>query len=133
MPLPGRAHDGVEVGVLRRPMQLRLRLVGRGVQHDRIVRTAWPERPWNRATGDALDGSDHFAHRVRMARREIVRTRLPRLYDSLERANVRIGKIRDVDVVSEARAVRRRVVVAEHLEPPTSGCRLDGARDHMNL
>ena len=68
-----------------------------------------------------------------MAGREIVRTRLPRLYDSLERANVRIGKIRDVDVVSEARAVRRRVVVAEHLEPPTSGCRLDGARDHMNL
>ena len=51
--------------------------------------------------------------------------------EALERAQVRVGQIHDVDVVADRRAVRRRVVGAEHLHrrararaaPMTSGIR----------
>jgi len=46
---------------------------------------------------------------------------------------VRLGEIGDVDVVAQAGAVGRRVVVAEHLQTRTTGRRRDRPRDDVNL
>ena len=66
---------------------------------------------------------------------------VPRLYapdwpvatSDLERLDVSLRQIRHMDVVSQAGAVRRRIVVAEHLEPGAADRGLNGARNEMNL
>ena len=51
----------------------------------------------------------------------------------VEGEHVRLRQIRDVDVVAEARAVRRRIVVAEHLKSPEAERRVDRTRDHVGF
>src|SRR5262249_2689097 len=67
VPLPRRAHDGVEIGVLRLPVQLGLGFVRGGKQDRRIARPAGRERPRDRPAGDPADSVDHLPHRVRPA------------------------------------------------------------------
>ena len=55
----------------------------------------------------------------------------PRRASSAE--HVRRREVADVDVVAQARAVRRRVVVAEDLEGAPPQRRVDRARDHVDL
>src|SRR5438046_2479669 len=121
VPVPRRADDGLERREARRPMELRVRLVRGGVEDGGIAGTARAERPRNLASGDARDGVDDFAHRMRMTGAEVVRARLPRLDDRLERFHVRVGEIGHVHVVAQAGAVGRRVVVAEHGEARPAG------------
>ena len=51
----------------------------------------------------------------------------------LEREQVRVGEVRDVDVVADARAVGRRVVVAEQRERAASLGRAKDVRDEVRL
>src|SRR5262245_47792433 len=64
---------------------------------------------------------------------EIVRPRAASLDQHLEGAYVRLGEVRDMDVVAQTGAVRRRVIVAEHLEFGAACRRRDGTRDEMDL
>src|SRR5215212_2360232 len=113
VPVPRRAHDRLEVAVARRPVQFALRLLRSRVEHRRVARPPRAECPWHWPAGDAMYGVDHLAHRMRMAGTEIVGARFAGFGYCLEREDVRGGKVRDMDIVAQARAVRRRIVVAE--------------------
>src|SRR5262252_4217044 len=43
------------------------------------------------------------------------------------------GQVADMNVVAQAGAIRRRIVVAEHLKPRAPGRRVDRSRDDVNL
>src|SRR3989442_908613 len=133
VPVPGGTHDDLEVGVARRPVQLGVRLLRRRVEHRGIARAPRRQRPRYLASGDAFDGVDDLAHRVRMPGTEIVRARSIRLDQRVQRADVRIGEIGHVDVIAQARAVGRRVIVAEHLQSRPAARRVDGARNHVDF
>ena len=71
---------------------------------------------------------------MRLAGAEVVGApRARRLGDRLERLDVGVGQIGHVNVVAQAGAVRRRIVVAEHLQTGAAGRRLDRARNQVNL
>ena len=53
--------------------------------------------------------------------------------ERVERAHVRIGQVAHVNVVAQAGAVGRRIVVAEHLQRPPAGRRFDRARNQVDL
>ena len=105
----------------------------RRVEDGRIARTPRRERPGHLPAGDVLDRIDHLAHRMRVAGSEVVRPGLARLGDRIECADVRVREIGDMNIVAQTRAIRRRIVVAEHLQAGPSPRRGDGARDHVNL
>ena len=65
---------------------------------------------------------------MRPAGAEIVGAGAPRLDERLERLDVRVGQIGDVDVVAQTGAVGRRVVVAEHLQAAARRCAASIAR-----
>ena len=106
---------------------------GGRIEHRRIARPAGGERPRHAAAGDALDRVNHLSHRMRLTRPQVVRARLPCLDQDVERPHVGIGQIGHVDIVAQAGSVRRRIIVAEHLQARAPGRRLDGARNHVNL
>src|SRR5204863_7624402 len=133
VPCARGSDDRLEVPEPWRPAQLALRLVRRRVEDGRVARTPRRERPRHLPAGDALDRVDHFEHRMRAAGSEVVRPRLARLGDGPERPDVRVREIGDMNVVAQTRAIRRRIVIAEHLQAGPSGRRGDGARDHVNL
>ena len=99
-----------------------------------IARPPRRQRPRHLPSGHALDGGDDLAHRLRRAGAEVVGAPTSRsARERFERAHVRVGQIGHVDVVAQARAVRRRVVVAEHLQALAAGRGVDRARDDVNL
>src|SRR3954471_1550177 len=103
------------------------------VEHRRIAGPPWSDGPLYRAPGHALDRLDGLADRVGRAGAQIIGRGAPRLRKRVERLHMRIGKVGDVDVISEAGAVRGGIVVAEHLQFAATGGGLDGARDEVNL
>src|SRR5579872_2702144 len=129
VPVPGGLDDPVELGQPRRPVELGARLLGRGVQDGRVAVAARTKRPGHVPAGHFLDGGDDFLHGMGASRAEIVRARPPGLDERLERTDVGVGEVADVDVVAQTGAVRRRIVVAEDLQPGPSAGGLDRARD----
>ena len=133
MPRPRGADDRVDVGEPRRPVQLGASLARRRVENGRIAGTPRRDRPGHSAAGDPPDRVDDFADRVRAARPQVVRRRLVSLDGSFERLDVGVGEIAHVDVIAKAGAVRRRVVVAEHLQGAAAGDSVERTRDDVNL
>ena len=133
MPVPCGADDRLEIAERRRPVQLGLRLVRSREQNGRVSRTPRRERERDLMSGDARDHVDHLAHRMRPAGPEVVGARRSVSSNRLQRFDVRIGEIGDVHVIALARAVRRRVVVAEDLQAAAAGGRLDGPWDEVDL
>ena len=115
---------------LRHPAQAR-----RGCA--RPTRTAPPDRPAAAAPigtarcrpVDPLDRRDDVAHRRGPLGADVVGGRRAALLQPRERAHVRIRQVGDVNVVAQAGAVRRRVVLAEDVERRPAGRGLEGARD----
>src|SRR5437588_97921 len=72
------------------------------------------------AASDALGGRDHLANRMADAGAEIGGNAEAAPQQEIERLDVRLGQVLDVDVVAHRGAVRRRIVGAEHvdLRPP---------------
>src|SRR4026208_2340165 len=58
---------------------------------------------------------------------EFARRRLPRADQPVERTNVRIREVADVNVVAETGSVRRRIAVAAHLQAGAARRRPDSA------
>ena len=64
----------------------------------------------------ALDGIDHLQHRKAMTVAAIGGQRRPAAAQMAQRIGMCAGKIADVNIVANAGAVRRRIVVAEDVE-----------------
>ena len=74
------------------------------------------DRLRNRPARDALHRRDHVAHRRGPFGADVVGRRRPARLEPPQRAHVRVGQIGDVNVVAQAGAVRRRIVLAEDLD-----------------
>ena len=68
-----------------------------------------------------------------MASAEVVDVRPARLGNSLERFDVGVRQVADVDVVAQTGAVWRWIVVAEHQQSSAPRGRLDRARNEVNF
>src|SRR5438128_3826631 len=116
MPAPGRFHNRVELGKARRPVQLASSFGRRSEQNRRIAGAARRQRPRYGSTCYPLDGTDDLLDRVRTAGAEIVSGRDISFHDSLERLDMRVGEVGDMDVVPQTGAVRRWVIIAVNFE-----------------
>ena len=70
---------------------------------------------------------------MRTARSEIVRGGTARVGDRLQRPHMRGGQIRHMNVIAQARSVRRRVIVAEDLQSASAGRRVDRPGDDVDF
>ena len=112
MPSPCSRHDVGQFGESRLPAKKLSRK--RRIRHEfrRVARSARAQAFGDCMARHAAAGFDHFADAVASACPEVDAQALARL-EPLQRPQVGVGQIIDVDVVADARAVRRRVVVAE--------------------
>src|SRR6266404_788223 len=108
-PLPSAAHYGFQRLELRLPLQLALDAVGCRDQHRGI---AWPPLHFasgNRMTRHAANGLDDLAHTESAAVTKVV-DQLVALAQSIQRQQMRAGKVADMDVVAHAGPVGRGIV-----------------------
>jgi len=68
------------------------------------------------SAGDIGHLADHFAHRIAAALPQVEGAAGAAGRQVLERPHVGVGKVADVDVVADARPVRRGVVRAVHMQ-----------------
>src|SRR4051812_19434116 len=109
--LPGVPDDAGQVGVLRRPPQVRPDPVAGGDELRRVPAPPRPHLDRHGGTGDLPDGVHDLLHGEAGAVAEVV--------DAVfaggrcrQGQQVRVGEVLDVDVVADAGAVRGRVVLA---------------------
>ena len=134
-PRPGRADHLVEGRAARRQPSTSARPVDRRDEHRRVAGAARPDGVRDRAPDDRSAAASTSRTRTRR--------RCPRLQTSgssvrgspgavaSSAAQVGVGEVRDVDVVADAGAVRRRVVVAEQRQrraAPSAAARTFGMR-----
>ena len=112
---PGAAHHVVEVAT-GRPAEVGARHRRVGDDLGRIAGAALDQIDWQRDPEDPAHRLDDLEHRGSDAGPDVVR-RLQTVagLEALGRGDVGIGEIADVDVVADARPVRRGVVGAVHL------------------
>src|SRR3990170_2620162 len=112
VPLPGAGQDVVQLWVPGPPSQVPVDLVRRGHEARRVTGSAWGDLGGDRVTGDAPRGFDDFADGVPRTIAEVVD--LPRaVVESLQGQQVCADEVGDVDIVTNAGAVRSRIVVSE--------------------
>src|SRR5437016_3311216 len=114
MPVPGAADDVLELGEFRIPSQLAIRLFGKSYQLWRIALPPGSFKSRNPPGRDLLARFDHLAHGVTVAIAEVVKA----VIAGREAQNMRVRQINDVDVIPNARAVRRRVIRPINLAMP---------------
>ena len=133
VPAPRVAHDGVEIGVLRRPAQVLANPLRRCIQHGGIAGTPWRRAPRQRFAGDPLHRGNHVLHRRRTLGANVVAGGRSALRKSCKRPNVGIRQIGDMNVVAQTGSVGCRIVLSEDLDRTASRRRLERARDDVNL
>ena len=134
MPLPRVPDDDLQVGVLRAPAQLALRAVTGCIEYRRISRPARRRLPGHRRgrpPGSTVSITDLTECGVPVPTLNAP-DGAPAL-EGLERADVGVGEVADVDVVAQAGAVGRRIVLAEHLQRRAAGGGANRQRDEVNL
>ncbi len=107
--------------------------LGGGDQDRRVAGAAAGDHDRDLAAGDPLDRLDHLVDREAAAVAQVADQVLARLR-RVQGQQVRVGQVRDVDVVADAGAVRGRVVVAvdrDVLALPERG--LEDQRDQVRL
>ena len=117
-PRPGRPDHLLERGLRGPPAEDLGGPLGRRDEHRRVAGAARPDRVGIARPTDALGRGDDLADRRTRRRCRGCRRAAPSVRASpgavaSMRAQVRVGEVRDVDVVADAGPVRRRVVVAE--------------------
>ena len=113
VPCPGRSHDGVQVVVLRLPSQHPDGLLRGGDQLGRVARAARGNLGGNRVSGDRSGHVHHLFDGEADAVAQIKDVVLPALHQVVQRQNVRLGQVVDMDVVAHTGAVLGGIVVAE--------------------
>ncbi len=112
MPSPGAAEDAIEIGHPSMPAEGFARPADIGDQHRRIARSARHLPARDAPAGDALGSGDHFAHAVPGAGAEIERQAGPTTEQMVERREMRLGEVLDVDVITHGSAIGRIVIGA---------------------
>ena len=110
MPAPCRVNDLLDRCIVRFPAEFVDGFLGTGDEAGGVAVATPFLDGGDRFAADLFAGLDHFAHGVALAVAEIVKTAFARL----EREDVRLGEIDDVNVVADAGAVRRGVVGTEN-------------------
>src|SRR5436190_12407678 len=129
-PLPGRSDHRLEVGACRSPAEDLRRSFRARHQQWRVTGPARSDRVRDRMPDDGLGSREHLADGEAAGVAEVERERLvrPRVVEGgrLEGEEVSVGEVGDVDVVADAGAVRRRIVIAEDSEGDRAlGCGQD--------
>src|SRR5688572_7952333 len=114
LPVERGAHDGVQLVVLRRPLEQLAHAVALGDQAGRVARAARLFADVEFGAGDALHAVEYLAHAVAMPVTHVGRERIAAGPQVIQGVEMRAGEIGDVNVVAYAGAVRGRVVRAEH-------------------
>ena len=112
MPRPRGFHDVLQLGILRTPAEFVESFVRRRHELRRIASA--PRLFYRRDffTGDFLAHRDNFLHRVAIAVAKVEEAALARL----QAEDVRLRQIFDVNVIADARSVRRRIIRAEYFQ-----------------
>src|SRR5215204_3486606 len=116
MPLPCMPDDNLQVGVSRTPAEFALRTVTGCIEYRRISSPARRRVPRDGAADDLAYRIDHRFHRMRRAGPDVVRPRWHLAFERLQRPDVGVRQIADVDVVTLAGTVRGGIVLAKHLQ-----------------
>src|SRR5262245_575078 len=114
VPGPSGFDDRPQVSKFRFPTEYALRGAGIRDQRGRVAFAAADFARVNRMAGDSATDVNDFFHARTMPRAEVEFQLHPRL-QLLERRKVRGCKVVDMDVVTNARAVGRRIVGAEDI------------------
>src|SRR5262249_15155340 len=122
LPIPGRAHDRVEIVQARLPAELRADSVGTGDEGRRIAGAAPSLMHLQPATGDPLHAREHLPYAVAVTVADVERGRGATATQPGERIAVRCGEILDVNVIADAGAICRRIVGAEDLDRVAFPC-----------
>ena len=112
MPTPRAGDDVVEFGETRLPAEFAFGFIGGGDESGRVAGAAGLFDGGDFLAGNFLARGDDFAHGVAVAITEVVETGLARR----ETKHVRLREIGYMDVVADARAVRRGIIRAENLD-----------------
>src|SRR6266446_1208772 len=100
MPSPGASEDAIEIGHPGTPAEDFACPSDIGDQHGWITRPARHFAARDPAAGDALGRGDHLAHAVPGAGAEIERQAGPTTEQMVERREMRLGEVLDVDVIT---------------------------------
>ncbi|QTK81258.1 Hypothetical protein AT6N2_L0316 [Agrobacterium tumefaciens] len=71
---------------------------------------------WHLLPRDTVDGANDIPHRGTAAGPQIDPQRLPAIYEIFDSGDVRIGKIADVDVITNARAIGGVIIRTENVQ-----------------
>ena len=136
VPVPGIADDLFHTGMLRFPAQHAKRERGVGHKTGRVSRTAWAHAVLHGQAGDAFDGVEYLLDRKAGAGAEVhghaftVAAR----DEAFHGFDVGRGEVEDMDIVADAGAVGRGVVVAHDVEVGQSAVEgHEGAGDEMGF
>src|SRR5262245_32201626 len=114
MPSPGGFNDALEVRQPRGKPEPHFAARCIGDEHGRIT---WP--PWRVGNGQPStslggDGIKHLLNRIAAASTKIERPALPASKQALYRSNMRLGKVRDMNVISDGGPVGGRIVGSKY-------------------
>src|ERR1700732_972157 len=110
-PSPGTAHDTLEIGKLRPPIELAFDFLRASDQHARIAGTARRLLGGNRMLGHPADGFDDFANAEAAAVSEIV-DQLLLIAKGVEHQQVCASEIAHMNIVADAAPVGSGVISA---------------------
>jgi hypothetical protein len=132
-PSPGGLNDFFEGRVSGYPVEGFFEFFAAGNEDGGIAGAARAEFAWDLAAGDALGGADDFENGKAAAVADVEGFAGDAI-DFLEGADVRVGDVEDVDVVSNASAVGGGVVSAEDVDMrQIAGGGIEDAGDEMRF
>src|SRR5262245_61495912 len=116
LPFIRRRNDVLQIVVFRPPPEIAHQASGICDERVGVARATWRLDRRDFPADHAGDGLDHFPHAYGAAVTAIERHRAPAVRKMVEREQMRIHKVADMDVIPYPRAVRRRIVGAENLQ-----------------
>jgi len=105
-----------------------------GHQGGRISRAAWRHSLWHRPSGNLLDRVEHFLYRRAAAASQIQSHRTTTIGKMFQREQVCLGQIGDVNVITDAGAIRCWIVRTVEFQFGSRSCDgLQRRRNQMSL
>lgn len=128
------SHDDIEVSVLRLPAQHALGALAVGDEARGVAGAARALLHFYVPAGDAARGVDDLLHREAVAVAEVEGVAVAACGEAVQRQQVGLTQVADVDVVADAGAVGGVVVAAEHGDVGAApGCCLQHQGDEVGF